>query len=81
MALQNFPQHFTHTITVEVHVEDDRPSVVIIRNTGNLDEEALVAVADAAVVRWDPRAHNTCAYQPEDVDEDDMAIFSVHARY
>jgi hypothetical protein len=77
MALANFPQAFTHTITSEIEANIfGRPVSVIVSNFGGLPKVTVRAIALEAVAAWEgrvePRYH---AVGWEQVDDDVVRVY------
>lgn len=79
MTLQNFPDHFTHTITTEVHASaDGHATHIIIRNFGGILLSALKDIGHEALQSWQGSASPRHLLLSEDQTEDDVRTFMVH---
>lgn len=82
MTLENFPQHYTYTITAEVHADNDgRPWEVHVKNGGGLDNDVLAKVAMQALDNWEGSSRPRWELMPQAQLEDNLVKFNVYSLF
>ena len=78
MTLENFPKHYTYTITAEVHADNDgRPWTVKIPLHAGLSDTSLAEIAMQALNNWEGSCRPRWTLSPRLVEDDDVFTFDV----